>query len=77
MVAVDSVASYLMGFDPSRITYLRLAAEEGLGENEIGRLRVYTVQDGALEPCTDLDELRFNPPFQLISGVKETALSST
>ena len=77
MVAVDSIASYLMGFDPSRITYLRLAAQEGLGENKISRLRVYTVQDGALKPCADLDELRFNPPFQLISGATETALSAT
>ncbi len=72
MVAVDSVASYLMGFDPRLIPYLRLAAEEGLGENEISRLRVYTVQDGALTPCTDLDELRFSPPFRVISGVTET-----
>ena len=35
MVAVDSVASYLMGFDPQELIYLRVAAEAGLGCNDL------------------------------------------
>ena len=41
MVAVDSVASYLMGFDPQTLVVLRVAAEAGLGVNDLARLRVY------------------------------------
>lgn len=69
MVAVDSLASYLMGFDPRQLVYLRLAAEAGLGTSDLGSLRVYQEQDGALIPCPDLDALRITPPFRVISNI--------
>jgi len=70
MVAVDSVASYLMGFDPLELVYLRMAVEAGLGSNDLGRLSIYVVEDGAIVPCRDIDTLRAQPPLQVISGIK-------
>ncbi len=75
MVAVDSVASYLMGFDPQQLVYLRVAVEAGLGVadgvrlNDLNRLRVYTVQDGAPTLCSDLEAWRVRPPFRVISDI--------
>ncbi len=69
MVAVDSLASYLMGFDPLRLIYLQVAAEAGLGVNDIPRLKVYTPQAGELIACSDVPALRFDPPFRVISNV--------
>ena len=70
MVAVDSVTSYLMGFDPQALVYLRMAAEAGLGTHDLTRLRIYQVEDGILVPCRDLDAFRARPPLQVISDIK-------
>jgi uncharacterized protein (DUF362 family) len=70
LVAVDSLASYLMGFDPQRIIYLNVAARAGLGVNDIEKLRVYTLQDGELALCPDIRALRIAPPFLVLSGIK-------
>ncbi len=69
MVAVDSLVSYLMGFDPRGLIYLRLAAEAGLGTNDPGRLRVYTEHSGELVPCSNIDTLHIDPPFRVISNI--------
>lgn len=69
VVAVDSVASYLMGFDPRHLIYLRVAADAGLGCNDLSKLRIYTVQDGKLAPCSDLDPLRAHPPLRVLSNI--------
>jgi uncharacterized protein (DUF362 family) len=69
MVAVDSLVSYLMGFDPGQLIYLQLAAEAGLGTNDTGKLRVYLEQEGELAPCADVDALRIDPPFRVISNI--------
>ena len=69
MVAVDSVTSYIMGFDPQKIVYLRVAREVGLGSNDMTQLHVYTVSDGQVVPCDDLESLRADPPFRVISGI--------
>jgi len=34
MVAVDSITSYIMGFDPNKLVYLKIAHEAGLGNND-------------------------------------------
>ena len=70
MVAVDSVASYLMGFDPRELVYLRMAAEAGLGSNDLGRLHIYVVEHGAIVPCHDVEALRAQPPLRVISGIR-------
>ncbi len=70
VVAVDSVASWLAGFDPLRLIYLRTAAEAGLGENDPARLSLYTEQAGELVPGADPAVLRIDPPFRVISGIQ-------
>jgi uncharacterized protein (DUF362 family) len=70
LVAVDSLASYLMGFDPQELIYLKVAAGVGLGENDIRKLRVYTLQAGELTLCTEVRALRIDPPFAVLSGIK-------
>lgn len=68
VVAVDSVASYLMGFDPRKVIYLQVAAKAGLGTNQVSRLRVYEARDGDLHRCRDLARLRLRPRFRVITG---------
>jgi uncharacterized protein (DUF362 family) len=70
-VAVDSVASYLMGFDPQKLIYLRVAAGIGLGTNDLQDLSIYEVQGIDIVPCRDLSSLRADPPFRVISNIKE------
>lgn len=69
VVAVDSIASWLVGFDPLRLVYLRAAAQAGLGENDPSRLMLYTGDTGDLIPCADPAALRVDPPFRVISGI--------
>jgi uncharacterized protein (DUF362 family) len=69
MVAVDSVASYLMGFDPAQLVYLRMAAEAGLGSNDLNALRIHVVQDGVIVLCPDVEALRARPPLRVIRGI--------
>jgi len=40
VVAVDSVTTTLFDLRPSDVGYLRLAAEQGLGEADLSRIRV-------------------------------------
>ena len=40
LVALDSVATKLMGFSPNDITHLRLAALQGLGEIDLSRIKL-------------------------------------
>ena len=70
MVAVDSVASYLMGFDPQKLIYLKMAGEAGLGINDLKKLHIYTVKDGDIVPCQDVKSLRADPPLRVISGIR-------
>ena len=69
-VAVDSVASYLIGFDPRQLIYLRVAEGAGLGANDLSMLHIYEVRDGAIHPCRDLASLRADPPFRVISNIQ-------
>jgi len=40
MVAVDTVAAAVMGIDPGRVRYLRLAGERGLGVSDLTEIKV-------------------------------------
>ncbi|HHX43662.1 MAG TPA: DUF362 domain-containing protein [Chloroflexi bacterium] len=77
MVAVDAVASYLMGFDPQKLIYLRVAAEVGLGVHDLSQLRVYTLEDGALTPCIDVERYRAQTPFAVIRNMRANGTSTT
>ena len=39
-VAVDTVAAYLMGFDPQSIGYLCFCSKDGLGEGDINKIEI-------------------------------------
>jgi uncharacterized protein (DUF362 family) len=71
IVATDAVGSYLMGFDPLKLVYLNVAAESGLGPNDLNRIKVYLYEDGQLAPCHDLAALRAPTPFRVISRIKD------
>lgn len=66
VVAVDTVASYLMGFDPRGIGYLKMAAERGLGRNNLEEIRLYEVRGGEVVPCDDLRKFISKTPFDII-----------
>jgi uncharacterized protein (DUF362 family) len=63
---VDAFASWLMGFDPSKIIYLQAAAAAGLGEIDPRSFEVYTVEIGGLVRCRDAAGLRIDPPMRAL-----------
>jgi uncharacterized protein (DUF362 family) len=69
MVAVDSIASYLMGFDPQKLIYLQAATSAGLGCSDPAQLRVYLACGEELRLCTDLESLRVQPPFRAVRDI--------
>jgi len=71
LVAVDAVASYLMGFDPQHIGYLRMAAEADLGVIDIDKLHVITAREGELTLCREVQSLKVSPPFRVIQNIVE------
>ncbi len=67
-MAIDAVLSFLMGPDPQDLSYLRKAAQWGLGTNRLNEVVVYELKDGEMGPCRPLRELVFRPPFQAMRG---------
>jgi len=56
-VTVDAIAAYLMGHDPTRIGFLRLAAERGLGIVDPSEVPVFLLTEDGPEACCRLDEI--------------------
>lgn len=56
-VHVDAVATYLMGQDPNRPNYLRVAAERGFGTRDPFAVEAYLMTSDGPEPCPDLRTL--------------------
>ncbi len=69
MAAVDTVGSYLMGFDPAKLVYLRMAAQANLGPTDLNNIQVYLAEGGRVAPCHDLAALRAPKPFSIIRGI--------
>ena len=67
---VDAVTSYLMGFEPSAIGYLKIANMRGLGVIDIEKIDIYEVVDGAIKPCEDLSQYMSKIPFEVLAGDK-------
>jgi hypothetical protein len=61
-VAIDAVAARMMGFDPLKIDYIRLAYEEGLGSGSLNEIEIV----GA-----DIDEVNFH--FRVGDNLASTA----
>ena len=56
-VHVDAVATYLMGQDPNRPNYLRVAADRGLGTRDPFAVEAFLMTSDGPEPCADLHAL--------------------
>lgn len=63
--AVDTIGTALMGIDPARITYLRVAGERGMGPNRVDDIRVLEAVDGKLVERDGIADLVANPPFRV------------
>jgi len=70
IVSVDAVASYLMGFDPAGIGYLKIAAGRGLGTIDIGEIKIYEICDGQIIPCRDISRFMSHIPFEVLAWEK-------
>jgi uncharacterized protein (DUF362 family) len=70
-VSVDAVGSYLMGFDPSGIGYLKIATKRGLGIIDIEKMRIYEARDGDLMPCNDISRFMSHIPFEVLRWDKQ------
>lgn len=53
-VAIDAVAAKLMGFDPLKIDYIRIAHDKGLGVGDIDQIEIVGMEK------TELKKLNFN-----------------
>jgi uncharacterized protein (DUF362 family) len=68
--AVDAVTSYLMGFEPSSIGYLKIALQRGLGEIDIQKIEIFEVIDGSIKPCDDINKYMSRIPFEVLASDK-------
>ena len=71
VVSVDAVGSYLMGFEPAGIGYLKIAAQRGLGEIDVEKIEIYEVRDGQSVPCSDIARFMSEIPFEVLAGDKK------
>ena len=65
-IAVDTVVTHLMGFDPQQVGYLRKAAEWGLGPTRLDDIPVFEIHRGEVGQSDDIHKRVFRPPFRLI-----------
>lgn len=70
MAAVDAVTSWCMGHDPRNIPYLRIAAERGIGNNDISTIPIYILDEKGVEKVKDY---RFIPRYHC--GIYNLGLS--
>ena len=71
VASVDAVGSYLMGFDPSGIGYLKIASDRGIGCIDIDKIKIYEVCDGHVEHCDDINKFLSPIPFEVLAGDKQ------
>lgn len=64
-LAVDTVVTRIMGFNPDDLTYIRVARERGFGPASLAAIDLYEVVDGALIERDGLDDLVLDPPFRV------------
>jgi len=49
MTAVDAVTSWIMGHNPRALPYLRIAKERGIGDNDIERIPVFSLDESGVK----------------------------
>jgi uncharacterized protein (DUF362 family) len=57
-VEVDSVASWIMGHNPSILPYTRVAKELGMGECDIDKIEMNWIDRGTITPVKNVSEIR-------------------
>ena len=68
-VHVDAVATYLMGQDPDRPNYLRIAAERGFGSRDPFAVEIFLMGEDGPRACEDLRAIgRLEVPVTRRSG---------
>lgn len=67
-ISVDAVASYLMGFEPSSIGYLKIARMRELGAIEIEDIDIYEVSKDGVKLCEDINKFMSLIPFEVLAG---------
>ena len=70
-MSVDAVGSYLMGFDPTGIGYLKIAAQRGLGEIDVEKISICEARDGELIPCKGVARFMSRIPFEVLGWAKK------
>jgi uncharacterized protein (DUF362 family) len=70
--AVDTIGTALLGIDPARITYLRVAGERGMGPTRASDIRVLEVSDDHIVERQGIDDLVANPPFRVTLSASMT-----
>lgn len=63
--AVDTIGTALMGIDPAKVTYLRVAGERNMGPNRVADIRMLEARDGKLIERDGIDDLIAAPPFRV------------
>ncbi len=63
--SVDTVGTTLMGFDPTTLTYLRVAGERGMGPTRMTDIRVLEIHSGKLVERNGVHDLIADPPFRV------------
>jgi len=71
VVSVDAVASYLMGFDPMGIGYLKIADQRGLGVIDVTKIKVFEVSNGRIALCDNINKFMSPIPFEVLAGDKQ------
>ena len=66
-VLVDTVGTYLMGLDPLKTPYLRVATERGLGINQVEEISVFNLRTRERMSLQDLQQLVPPEPLMPIS----------
>jgi hypothetical protein len=65
-VHVDTVGTYLMGLDPFQTPYLKVAAERGLGTNNVEGIKIIDLTTGKVYDKDTLQALRPKKPLMPI-----------
>ncbi len=68
-VSVDSVTSYIMGFNPLELVYLQIAHSAGLGNHDLARIQIYLADGDKISPCDDPRTIRTPVPFRVIRDI--------
>ncbi len=71
MPSVDLVGGYLMGFDVSKLIYLKIGMERGIVPESLDDVEVLEIKGKKVVQCDDLNSLICNPRFEVYREIPE------